>query len=91
MTRILNLASIYLPTLTTKFLLKIGYTSGNLATRVRKLNNTSVPTKFDVAFYYEASAPRELEAVVHQNLKDYRKYDNREFFSCTLVTQKRLF
>jgi len=62
-------------------LLKIGHTTGRLATRVTQLSSsTGVPKPFAVEASFYAEHPKEEEARVHEALRHFRA-PGREFFS----------
>ena len=65
--------------------LKIGYTGKKPEERATQLSkSTGVPTPFRVAFATKCHDGEGMEYEVHQELKEYRVNNDREFFSCTL-------
>lgn len=65
--------------------LKIGYTGKKPEERATQLSkSTGVPTPFRVAFAVKCHDGEGMEYEVHQELKEYRVNNDREFFSCTL-------
>ena len=66
-------------------ILKIGYTGKKPEERATQLSkSTGVPTPFRVAFAVKCHDGEGMEYEVHQELKEYRVNNDREFFSCTL-------
>ena len=66
-------------------LLKIGYTKGDPRKRINQLDrSTSVPTPFELEWFYPCYNAIDLEAEVHEYLSSYRVKNNREFFKLTL-------
>ena len=63
-------------------LIKIGYTTRTAQERARELYEGAlgVPKPFVVAHINDCEEPRELEAIVHKKLTQYRINNNREFF-----------
>jgi len=61
--------------------IKIGKTDGELTTRIRSLNNTSVP--FDFECYYAARVDdcANAERLLHDAFADHRPNPRREFFN----------
>lgn len=60
---------------------KIGMTLRSPRQRAEELSAaTGIPTDFEVAYYAEFEAPREIEMFVHRELSDYRVNESREFF-----------
>lgn len=58
---------------------KVGRTA-DLVQRLRRLDNTSVPTPFRCEFAIEVADELEAERLVHQAFADVRVRSNREFF-----------
>jgi hypothetical protein len=66
-------------------ILKIGYTGKKPEERATQLSkSTGVPTPFRVVFATKCHDGEGMEYEVHQELKEYRVNNDREFFSCTL-------
>lgn len=65
-------------------LLKIGKTKRDSRARARELSNTSIPTKFQVAFETYSDDCSKLEKEIHLELDDFRVSQNREFFKYPL-------
>lgn len=61
-------------------MLKIGKTLRDTRTRARELSTTGVPTAFQVAFEIFSEEHDRLEALVQNELADFRVSQNREFF-----------
>lgn len=63
-------------------LIKIGYTTRTAQERARELYEGAlgVPKPFVVVHINDCEGPRELEAIVHERLAEYRVNKNREFF-----------
>ncbi len=61
-------------------LVKIGYTSGELVSRIRSLNNTSVPFDFECVYAARVANCLEAETLLHQVFADKRVNPRREFF-----------
>lgn len=61
-------------------LIKIGRTLRDSRMRARELTSTGVPTPFQVAFELFAEQHEALEAMVHNELNDFRVNPAREFF-----------
>lgn len=61
-------------------LVKIGYTTTDVKTRMRSLDGTGVPYPFEC--YYAGKTPEgiDVERAIHLALKDYRINKKREFF-----------
>lgn len=61
-------------------LVKIGYTEGNPVDRAYQLQGSGVPVPFQVDYFWLVPDPAVAEAMVHEDLKEYRYNQNREFF-----------
>ena len=68
-------------------LVKIGYTTRTAQERAKELYKdrngnaiTGVPVAFDVVHVEECNDPKELETLVHNELRELRFNPNREFF-----------
>jgi hypothetical protein len=62
-------------------LVKIGFTEKDVNERANSLSSaTGVPAPFEVVGMVETPWPREVEAEVHQELKQKRYSENKEFF-----------
>ena len=61
-------------------LIKIGRTNDDLATRIRGLNNTSVPLPFELYYACEVKDFAFVETQLHEAFGDHRVSKNREFF-----------
>jgi hypothetical protein len=61
-------------------LIKIGRTLRDSRARARELSTTGLPTPFQVAFEIFSEYHKELEAAMHDALRDFRVGDRREFF-----------
>lgn len=60
---------------------KIGMTLRSPRQRAEELSAaTGVPTDFEVAYYAEFEAPREVEMFIRRELDDHRVNESREFF-----------
>ena len=71
--------------------LKIGYTGKKPEERATQLSkSTGVPTPFRVAFATKCHDGEGMEYEVHQELKEYRVNNDREFFSCTLEEAQKV-
>lgn len=67
-------------------LLKIGFTTRTVDERVAELNtSTGVPDKFVIEAFFCSSTPENDERLVHTELSDYRKNENREFFQILIL------
>lgn len=72
-------------------LLKIGYTKGDLNTRVEQLDrSTSIPTGFTLEWAFACYNAIALEGEVHEYLSGYRVNNQREFFKITLDQAKSI-
>lgn len=65
-------------------LLKIGYTERAIQERVNELNNTGLPSLFEIEATFESSKPHHDEQKIHNYLSNYRYSKNREFFRIDL-------
>lgn len=61
-------------------LVKIGFTNGDLASRVKQLFHTSVPLPFEVFFACEVNNATEVETLLHDAFGDHRVSRHRELF-----------
>lgn len=61
-------------------LIKIGRTLRDSRMRARELSSTGVPTPFQVAFELFTEQHEALEAMIHNELNDFRVSASREFF-----------
>lgn len=61
-------------------LIKIGRTSGDLATRIRGLYSTGVPLPFELFFACEVANGGFVENNLHEAFGDHRVSKGREFF-----------
>lgn len=61
-------------------LIKIGRTLRDSRMRARELSSTGVPTPFQVAFELFTKQHEALEAMIHNELNDFRVSTSREFF-----------
>jgi len=61
-------------------LLKIGYTTQNINTRIKQLYTTGVPYEFNVVYLKKVRHPKIKEQNLHEKLKTYRVNSGREFF-----------
>lgn len=61
-------------------LIKIGITGGDVAERVRQLDNTSVPVSFECFYAAEVTDAAKVERAIHLAFDDHRVRKNREFF-----------
>ena len=61
-------------------LVKIGYTTTELVTRIRSLNNTSVPFDFECIYAAKVANCLQTEMLLHQVFADKRVNPRREFF-----------
>ena len=66
-----------------KGLVKIGKTSRPVEERVAELNNTAVPTNYDVYATFKTSKYGAVERAIHMALNRYRYSKRKEFFSVT--------
>lgn len=62
-------------------LVKVGYTTGSVESRLNQLNGTGVPTSFDIAAQFYVRAPKQVEKQLHVELDSLRLNGHREFFS----------
>jgi hypothetical protein len=60
--------------------IKIGFTTGTLAERLRQLDRTGVPLPFEVYYACEVEKAHEDERWLHSIFSDRRVRDSREFF-----------
>ena len=58
---------------------KIG-TTANLESRLRQLDNTSMPLPFECVYAIEVEDPEEVESLLHETFGDQRVRKSREFF-----------
>lgn len=49
-----------------------------------KSYSTSYPEESEIKYYIKHPYYKEIERLVHLTIKEYRMYDNREFFDCSL-------
>ena len=62
-------------------LVKIGYTRGDVESRMKELSAaTGVPAPFECAYYCLVQNPVAVESHLHQCFANYRESGNREFF-----------
>jgi len=61
--------------------IKIGKTDGDLAARIRSLNNTSVPLEFECFYAARVEDCEKVEALLHDAFADHRPNPKREFFT----------
>ncbi len=60
---------------------KIGCTSNSVNTRIAELSSsTNIPTPFEEAYSFIVPDMEKAEAILHNELKEYRVNLNREFF-----------
>lgn len=59
---------------------KIGFTLGNVADRVRQLDRTGVPLPFEIYYAATVDDAEKEEKWLHSIFADRRARDNREFF-----------
>lgn len=64
-----------------KRIIKIGFTTQELQTRINQLYTTGSPFKFELIKAYEVPNYMELEQALHKLLAPYRLSTSREFFS----------
>lgn len=64
-----------------KRIIKIGFTTQDLQTRINQLYTTGSPFRFEVIKAYEVPNYMELEQALHKLLAPYRLSTSREFFS----------
>jgi len=60
---------------------QIGYTTKTTHDRAKELK-TGLPCAYDMIYDIHVKNPRKYESIIHSKLKNYRVYDNREFFRC---------
>ncbi|MCU7812048.1 MAG: GIY-YIG nuclease family protein [Candidatus Thiodiazotropha sp. (ex Notomyrtea botanica)] len=65
-------------------MVKIGYTSATVESRINQLNSTGVPTPFQLAAQFYVRDVKTVEAMIHKKLNPHRVNDRREFFSGTV-------
>lgn len=66
-------------------LFKVGFTTGLAKDRANQLSaSTGVPTPFKMLFAYDTINCRNVEAGIHDLLRDKRINESREFFRCGL-------
>lgn len=70
------------PSLPNKY--KIGVTTRSINSRLKELNNTSIPTPFKCEFYLYVKYPFRVEKQIHNYFSKYRINKNREFFDVNL-------
>jgi len=61
-------------------LVKIGITNGDVAIRVKQLDNTSVPVQFECFYAAEVVDAAKVERAIHEAFDDHRVRKSREFF-----------
>lgn len=61
-------------------LVKIGHTTNAVEERIRQLNATGVPTQFELIACVMVEDPSRVERALHDQLRDKRYVNNREFF-----------
>jgi hypothetical protein len=61
-------------------LVKIGITNGEIAERVKQLDNTSVPVPFECFYAAEVADAARVERAIHEAFDDHRVRKSREFF-----------
>ena len=71
-------------------LLKIGRTT-DMKTRLKKLNNTSIPSKFDLLRCIKVDNYKKKEKMIHSHFRDNRISTKREFFSCSIDEVNKVF
>lgn len=59
---------------------KIGLTENQLETRIKQLDNTSVPLNFECFYAARVADCQKAEKLLHDAFDDYRTRSNREFF-----------
>jgi len=64
-------------------LLKIGYTDRSLKERLRELESTGVPGKFNVDLYFYTNNAKAHELALHRTLRKYRF--KKEFFQIKII------
>ena len=73
-----------------EYLVKIGYTTRDAATRAKELSAaTGVPGDFEVAYEARSQNPQAVEQAVHERLADHKVTRNREFFEVTPAEARR--
>lgn len=65
-------------------MIKVGRTLRDSRSRARELFTTGLPTPFQVAFEIFSDEHEKIEADFHQELHDFRVFNNREFFKYPL-------
>lgn len=71
-------------------LLKIGVTTGPVATRAADLFTTGVPFPFEIELYAEVENPQRAEQEIHRVLARRRSHINREFFQLDPAEAERV-
>jgi hypothetical protein len=61
-------------------MIKIGFTKQPIKERMKQLNKTGVPTPFVCAYYIECYNYKNIEKELHNEFKERRVSNNREFF-----------
>jgi hypothetical protein len=72
-------------------LLKIGMTRRTPENRVKELHTTGVPSIFKIEYSRKVNKPKEIERMIHKELKHFRVKDNREFFKISTSDAISLF
>lgn len=66
-------------------IVKIGSTERTIKERISELSSvTSLPTPFEVEYYLLVEDPIYFEKYIHEELKDYRVNEKREFFKISV-------
>lgn len=71
-------------------LVKVGYTTRTVTTRMAELNNTGVPGVTEAVYHAYTDDPSTLERRVHAILARHRETQNREFFNVSAVEARRV-
>lgn len=66
-------------------LVKVGYTTRTLEKRLEELNTTSIPMPFQIGVAFAVYDPEKCESSVHEELKENRLNNDREFFKIELL------
>ncbi len=61
-------------------LVKIGFTTNDLAKRIKELYSTGVPLPFELFYACEVQDGASVERKLHDAFDDHRVSQNREFF-----------
>lgn len=63
-------------------LIKIGYSTKDPSIRAKEFDGTGVPYDYEVIYDALVDNPREVEQLVHRDLKEFN--ENKEWFNCSI-------